>query len=205
MFSRSSYNPRWICGGQRIEARLMPADEVPQLRLGFRAFDTLPDPQPVPGYSLRTFHPGDEDAWIAILNTAGFGEWNRARIDRMLSGDRAPLPYEGIFFATKVADSPGRDGVPVGVANCFFYRHDDPPAAELGWVAVMPEHRGHHLARMICAAALRFIHDRGYTYAYLKTEPHRIPAIKTYLALGFEPEMMDPSHDQWWAEFKASL
>ena len=168
---------------------------VPQLRLGFTRFDAIP-PFPAPdGYGLRTFRPGDEDAWIAILNTAGFGEWDRARIDRMLSGDRAPLPYEGIFFAT-------HGDALVGALCTFFYRYDTPPAAEIGWVAVLPEHRGHRLARMICAAALNFIRDRRYTYAFLKTEPHRTAAIKTYLALGFEPEIIHPAHEQWWRDFQ---
>jgi mycothiol synthase len=173
-------------------------ETLAQLRLGFRAFDSLTEPELVAGYELRTFRPGDEDAWVALLQTGGFGEWDRARLDRMLSGDRAPMPFEGIFFATK-------DDVPVGVANCFFYAQDDPAAAELGWVVVAPEHRGHGLARMICATALCFIREQGYWYAFLKTEDYRVAAIKTYLSLGFEPEMIDPAHPAWWAEFCASL
>jgi ribosomal protein S18 acetylase RimI-like enzyme len=170
-------------------------EELPQLRLGFNRFEGLSPPEPVDGYGLRTFRPGDENAWVAILNTAGFGEWDLARIHRMLSGDRSPLPYEGIFFATH------RDDL-VGVASCFFYRYETPPAAEIGWVAVLPEHHGRRLAQMICAAALNFIRDRRYTYAFLKTEPHRTAAIKTYLALGFEPEMVHPAHEQWWQDFR---
>ena len=180
----------------------MPEDSVPQLRLGFSRFDDLAPPESVDGYGLRTFRPGDEDAWVAILNTAGFGDWDRARIDRMLSGDRAPLPYEGIFFATH-RDATHGDAL-VGALCTFFYRSETPPAAEIGWVAVLPEHRGHRLARMICAAALTFIRDRHYTYAFLKTEPYRTAAIKTYLALGFEPEYVHPSHEQWWRDFRLS-
>lgn len=173
----------------------MPSESIPQLRLGFRAFDDVPEGALADGYGLRTFRPGDEDAWIAILSSAGFGAWDRTRLDRMLSGDRAPMPYEGIIFATK-------DDRPVGVACTFFYHDVDPPSAEIGWVAVLPEHRGHRLARAICAAALRFIRDCGYTYAYLQTEHERAAAIKTYLGLGFEPEIVDPAQVEWWANFR---
>ena len=176
----------------------MPTEQVPQLRLGFTRFDDVPEPTLPDGYGLRTFRPGDEDAWIAILNTADFGVWDRARLGRMLSGDRAPMPYEGIFFATK-------DDRPVGVACTFFYRDVDPSAAEIGWVAVLPEHQGQRLARTICAAALCFIQDRAYKYAFLKTEHYRTAAIKTYLALGFQPEIVDPAQVAWWAEFLRSL
>ena len=163
--------------------------------MGFRAFDSLGASESAAGYGLRTFRPGDEDAWIELLCSGDFGVWDRARLDRMLGGDRAPMPFEGIFFATQ-------DDRPVGVANCFFYAYDDPPEAEIGWVVVAPEHRGHGLARMIVTGALCFIRDRRYRYAFLKTEDYRIAAIRLYLRLAFEPEMVDPAHPAWWAAFE---
>lgn len=170
---------------------------MPQLRMGFRAFGAIPASPAAAGYTLRSFRPGDEDAWIAILQTADFGEWDRARLDRMISGDRAPMPYEGIVFATK-------GDVPVGCACTFFYRSDEPPVAEIGWVAVLPEHRGQRLAGAIVAECLRFVHAQRIEYAYLKTEDYRIAAIKTYLALGFEPEIVHESHEAWWRDFRAA-
>jgi mycothiol synthase len=152
----------------------------------------LPD-----GYGLRTFRPGDEDAWIAVLNTAAFGAWDHERLARMLSGDRAPMPYEGIWFAT-------RNDVPVGALCTFFYRDESPPASEIGWVAVTPEHRGRGLAGAMCTAALAFIHGEGLDYAFLKTEDYRVAAIKLYLRLGFKPEMVALEHPAWWEKFLAS-
>lgn len=172
----------------------VPEPSLPQLRLGFTRFDDLAPPTLPAGYGLRTFRPGDEDAWIAVLNTAAFGEWDCARLDRMLSGDRGPMPYEGIWFAT-------HEDVPVGSLCTFFYRGETPPAAEIGWVAVMPEHRSRGLAGAMCMAALAFVHDKGFTYAFLKTEDYRVAAIKLYLRLGFEPEMVAPEHPAWWREF----
>ena len=56
----------------------------------------------------------------------------------------------------------------------------------------------------ICVAALRFVRDRGIPYAFLNTEDFRVPAVRLYLDLGFEPEMVDPAHPAWWAAFRAT-
>jgi mycothiol synthase len=171
-----------------------PLASVPQLRMGYRGLATLQAPRLPPGYDLRTFQPGDEEAWIALLNTGDFGEWDRVRLDRMLAGERASIPHDGIFFAT-------HQGQSVGAACTFLY----PDAAELGWVVVHPDHRGYGLSLQLCRAVLAFSQARGYDYVYLKTEDFRLAAIKTYLRVGFEPEMVDPAHPAWWAAARHAL
>lgn len=171
---------------------------VPQLRMGFRRFDELLPPRAVSGYSLRTYRPGDEEAWVAILQTGDFGTWDRARLDGMLGGNRGMMPQDGIFFATY-------EDRPVGTACTFVQPGEQGDVAEVGWVAVHPAHRGHGLGEQVCRAVLGFIRKLGHDYAYLKTEDFRVPAIKMYLRLGFEPEMVDPSHPAWWAALRRSL
>lgn len=168
---------------------------LPQLRMGFTRFNTLAPPQPISGYGLRTFRPGDEDAWLGLLSSGDFGPWDRARLDWMLAGGRAPMPLAGIFFAT-LHDRP------VTAACTYLYPNELAPAGELGWVVTHPQHRGHGLATQVCRAVLCYIRDLSYTYAFLKTENFRRPAIKMYLGLGFEPELVDPSHAQWWSAFQ---
>ncbi len=165
--------------------------------MGLRRFDALPDPRPVPRYALRTLRPGDEDGWIALLSTGGWDLWDRPRLDAMLAGGRAKLPREGVIFAT-------HDERIVGAA-CVFLPGDGLDAAELGWVVVDPAHRGRGLARLICTAALRFVRDIGVTYAFLNTEDFRLPAVRLYLDLGFEPEMVDAAHPAWWAGLRGQL
>lgn len=172
--------------------------EWAQLRMGFTRFGALPAPRPASGYGLRTYRPGDEDAWIAILSTGDFGVWDRARLDGMLAGERAPLPREGIVFAT-------REGRPVGTACVFLHPGAGGDVAELGWVAVHPAHRGRGLGLAVCRAALGFARGAGHGYAYLLTEDFRLPAIGMYLRLGFEPEMADASHPARWAALGQAL
>ncbi len=166
---------------------------VPQLRMGFTRFDALTAPQPVSGYGLRTFRPSDEAAWLDVLSTVEDWGWNndRIKLDRMIEGERAHLPHEGIWFATK-------DDVPVAAACGFCY----PDAGELGWVVTHPDHQSHGLAVQICRATLLLLRQRGYRYAYLTTEDHRAKAIRMYLKLGFEPEMVDACHPAWWETFR---
>jgi mycothiol synthase len=166
--------------------------------MGFRHFARLPAPEPAPGYGVRTFRPGDEDAWVAILQAGELGIWDRPRLAEMMRGERAALPEPGIFFMTW-------EDRPVGTACTLLHPRDGGTVAELGWVAVAPEHRGHGLGLQVCRAVLGFIGGVGYDYAYLLTDDFRLPAIKTYLRLGFEPEITDPSHPGRWAAVRQAL
>jgi mycothiol synthase len=125
------------------------------------------------------------------LSTGEFGTWDRARLDGMLAGDRAPMPLDGIFFATQ-------GDRPVGAACAFLHEGERGDVAELGWVVVHPSHRGLGLGLQVCRAVLCFVPDVGHRCIYLLTEDFRLPAIRIYLRLGFEPEMADPSRPAWW-------
>ena len=164
-----------------------PTSDLPQLRMGFTRFETLEPPVAPPGYALRTYRPGDEEAWLEILKHGQFGEWDRARLNHMIAGGRAPMPLEGVFFLT-------RDDRPVGTACTFLFHDERGEFSELGWVAVHPDFRGQGLARCVCLAVLWFARNLGHSYTFLKTETYRPAAIKTYLRLGFEPETTDPRH-----------
>lgn len=183
--------------------RRLPAgpkrQSVSQLRMGFTRFEGLPAPQPPPGYRLRGFCPGDEPEWIELLSSGDFGVWHPARLARMLDGGRAPLPLDGIFFATA-------DDKPVATACTFLWPVEGGgEIAELGWVAVHPAQRRHGLGALVCRAVLDYVKDLGYRYIFLLTEDYRLPAIRMYLQLGFEPEITHPSHVAWWQNLKQTL
>jgi mycothiol synthase len=166
--------------------------------MSFTRFDDLEPPRPPPGYSLRAFQPGDEDAWIALLATGDFGRWDLRRLDWMLDGGRAPIPPGGILFATHADQL-------VGTVCTFLRPEKQGVTPEIGWVVVHPEHRGHGLATQLCRAALGLIRDLGHDYAYLVTEDFRLTAIAMYLRLGFEPEMVDASHPGRWEVLRRTL
>ena len=179
-----------------------PAPQLSQLRMEIRGLaDLAPDdggPTLPASYGLRTFRPGDEDAWLALLQTGEFGVWDRVRLDLMIRHPHVKVPRVGIFFATV-------DDRPVGTASTYLHPVDDRIDPELGWVVVGPEHRGHGLGLVVCRAVLEYVGRLGYDHAYLLTDDFRLPAIKTYLRLGFEPALVDPSHPARWAAIHRQL
>jgi predicted dehydrogenase/GNAT superfamily N-acetyltransferase len=147
------------------------------------------------GYELRTYRDEDKANYIALLKKAGFDGWDHDRLQGLL---RKTLP-EGLFLiehvssgelvATSVATHNPIDGMPYG--------------GELGWVAGAPEHAGKGLGYAVCAAVIRRFLQAGYRNIYLYTDDFRLPALKTYLKLGFRPWMYcDGMEQRWNAIFK---
>ena len=80
------------------------------------------------------------------------------------------------------------------LATCFASRRAEFSLAWglLDYVCVRPNHRGKKLGFMVCASVLRYFRERSYRAVTLTTLPitsdnHQLPAIKTYLELGFLP------------------
>ena len=179
-----------------------PTAQQPQLRMeiaGLAAFLGEPAASALPaGYGARTFRPGDEAAWVALLQTGEFSRWDRERLDLMLANERVQTPPAGAWFVT-------RDDALVGAACAQLHLDPDGVEPELGWVVVAPEHRGHGLGLVVCKAVLGSIGRLGYDRAYLRTDDFRLPAIQTYLTLGFAPAHVHESHPARWAAIRHQL
>lgn len=168
--------------------------ELSQLWMRLTLRDAPPAARLPPGYGLRTFEQGDEDDWIALLNT-GFSPWTRLRLDRILTRPTPYLPRSGIFFITMQDALAG--------SACMFL-HDD-NVGELGWVVVHPDHQGLALGTQACLAALDYAYQQRLTSVFLRTEDARRPAIRVYLTLGFEPEIRDETQPARWETLQREL
>ena len=132
------------------------------------------------GYSLRTYREGDAPAYVRLMNRAAFESWSGATARET---SKRCLP-KGIFFA--VHDDTGL----LAATTCAVHNPDPPlhpSGGELGWAAADPDHRGKGLGYVTSAAVTRRFLDAGYTRIYLRTDDHRLAAIKTYLKLGYVP------------------
>lgn len=142
------------------------------------------------GYALRTGRREDAAAVVAVLVAAGFAEWNLETFAQWL--DRT-LP-DGLWLVEHVATRQ--------VVCCTWAVHAPKPlypfGGELGWVGCRPEHTGHGLARVTCAAVVRRFRQAGYRCLYLQTDDHRLPAIKTYLKLGWIPNLVEADMPGRW-------
>jgi len=65
-------------------------------------------------------------------------------------------------------------------------------------VGVLPGHQGKHLGAKVSLAALRRFVEEGRIDAVLQTDDFRLPAIRTYLRLGFEPLPIHENQRQRW-------
>src|SRR5579884_1280645 len=109
---------------------------VPELRFGFRRFETLEPCPPPPGYAMRSFRPGDEDDWLGLLQSDPDWQWDRARLGRLLAGEQGPIPEDGVIFATY-------DDKPVSTACITLQQEHGATVPSFGWVVTHPEHRRH--------------------------------------------------------------
>ena len=171
--------------------------KLPQLKMQFRAYTGLAPVRLPPGYSLATLAQRDAAEWIAVLNATGeLGSWDDRRAHTALTGERpvqAGATYLILCAERAVATA------------CTIAPTAATPRSELGWVAVAPAHRGRGLGLQVCSAVLWYARRVHWPATTLNTDDWRLPAIKTYLRLGFEPEHTHDSHGARWREIHRRL
>ncbi len=159
----------------------------PQLLMVHSDLDNLPEldlPEP---YKIRSEKPGDDKAWEKII-TESFKQ--KFSYDTM-TNDKAYKP-ERIFFVTDVNDEP--------VATAASWVTDDypPDCAVLHMVGVLPEHTGHRLGYYVSLSAMKHAREEGFSRMALRTDDWRIPAVKTYLRLGYMPVVIHENQIERW-------
>lgn len=158
-----------------------------QMYLPVEGVVTLPRWEPPDGYIVRTYQPGDEDGWLHLMELAGFNGWDREKFDSFLT---APERREGsrvIVCDAKIVS-----------ATFASQRRIEPSVGALDYVIGHPEHRGKQLGCSVCAAVIRYLVSRAYERIVLSTDDWRLPALKTYLKLGFLPNLCrEDMPDRW--------
>lgn len=169
------------------------SDKQPQLLMRRPRLDKLPPlEEPPAGYALR--EAGGADAkdveGLARVLTLAFPEdpWDADRVRRELTD--APD-----VEATFVID---HAGLLVATASSRYVPDRFPASGYVHWVGADPGHKGRRLGRVVTLRALHFMREKGRADAVLETDDFRLPAIRTYLDLGFLPEDAHPGDlDRW--------
>ena len=165
---------------------------VPQLILWYGR-EAAPDLPEMAGYRLRTYRPGDEEGWLALLQANGeLGRWDRQRLESVLKEARVQLFVEC-------------SGQLVACTGCNDRTRELRPCWEIGWVAVHPAFQGRGLSKFIVGAAVAQAKSLGPRPIYLLTDDFRLPALRCYLKLGFAPNSSHPSYPRRWADIFARL
>jgi len=147
--------------------------------------DGLPDLVIPDGYTLRTYKDGDEAAWDAIVGPmSSKGFINEIKNHRFFSPERVKLIC--------------RDDVPVATATAWEDEGGDLTTAVVHMVGTDTAYRGQGLGFAVTNAVLHHMQRQGKASVYLSTDDFRVPAIKIYLKLGFEPDLTKPGHTERW-------
>jgi mycothiol synthase len=152
----------------------------PNIRMRRPHLTNLPVVPALPnGYDLGPFTQQDNVSALAALLTTAFNDpWDEPRTKTELS--EAP-DVHAVYIVTYRNDI-------VATASSQLRKKHTTTSGYVHWVGTHPDHRGKGLAYALVARVLQDFVARGYVGAYLETQQFRIPAIKTYLKLGFTPE-----------------
>jgi len=159
--------------------------------------EDLPEIRLPPGYGIRTYRPGDEAAWSYIISKTIGGGSDPERCRREII-EKPQFSPDRLFFLTW-------KGKPVGSACAWQQKPEEKEAGYVHMVGVLEEHRGKGLGYMLVLKTLYWFREHGFKYATLHTDDFRIPAIKTYLKLGFLPVFTDETHPARWRTIEGKL
>lgn len=150
---------------------------------------TLPSPSLPEGYQFTTHRDSFTPQWTRMMTCITGEEWSRENFQEWMLGDPGIVP-ESIFYLLSPEGTPVGSATGVDKGNGLGYLH---------MVALDPSVRGKGLALQLCAQPMRWLAtQRDCKCVTLTTDDERIPAIKTYLSLGFLPVLTDESMEDRW-------
>lgn len=132
-------------------------------------------------YDLRPYQEGDRRLLASLFAEEGWNvddaEW-REYLDRVLPN--------GLFILWHTASSQ-LVGTAGAIHNPRGGRYYFPFGGALGYLVVHPEHRGCGLGKVLSALVVQRLLAAEYRNIWVGVQGFRLPAIKTYLKLGFVP------------------
>ena len=162
-----------------------------QLRMVRPNLEDLPELVIPEGYGLRSYIKGDEIHWANIITDSFGGSKRTAEDTRREIIERDVFVPDGLFFTTY-------EDIPVGTACAWRQSVDETEVGYVHMVGVESKHTGYKLGKWVSLAVLYYFRDNGFVCSMLDTDDFRIPAIKTYLNLGFIPLYVeDTQHSRW--------
>jgi mycothiol synthase len=156
----------------------------------------LRDLPPIAGAPPMARLGPDDDGALARLMAAAFDDptWDTAKVrEALLEAPDVDTTF-GVY----------EDGALAATASA---RHlaDQPQTGYVHWVGTDPAFAGRRLGWWASLAVLHRFVELGKTDAVLHTDDFRLPAVKTYLNLGFLPEIVDPEQPERWRKVCAAL
>jgi mycothiol synthase len=170
---------------------------TPQLRMLRPSLSDLPALALPEGFALRSYRAGDAAHWDRILLASFGGEPGRFSFDRMMRRDPAFRPERVLFVVA--------EGLPVATASAWRVAGLMADTGVVHYVGVVPEYQGHRLGYWVTLATLHRMVAEGLRAVTLTTDDFRLPAVKTYLRMGFEPVLVHENQRERWRQVLREL
>ncbi len=167
-----------------------------QLKMERRDLDSLPLIPIADGYVIRTFEAGDEAGLGRVYSASALGTETVEQVRSRLHGHPCFQP-ERVFVAVT-------GELIVGTASAWQSARD-PGVGYLHMLGVLPDYRGQHLGAALTVATLDYARREGFSAQRLLTDDWRLPAIRLYLALGYDPIVTDCTHPRRWRKVARNL
>ncbi|MCD9020334.1 GNAT family N-acetyltransferase [Cohnella silvisoli] len=168
--------------------------KLPQLTMRRAALSDLPALELPLGFQLRHFEQGDEEKWESIVEKS-FG-WNR-NFQRKIASHTYFKPERVLFICDH--------GTPVATACAWQQPEWEEDCGYLHMVGVDPAYSGKGLGHSVSLAALLRMREDGKRRAVLETDDFRIPAIRIYLKLQFQPAYEGADLQERWKQIYRKL
>jgi mycothiol synthase len=162
----------------------------PQLRMSLNSSDPLQEISVPDSFELRQANSEDASSLTELLNEAYPNAWTTERtLSALLENSSVPVVFILI------------SGEEVVATASYLQMYDRFPRN--GWVhyvGASPRFSGLGLGKIVTQAVVKAALVHGDEKVSLNTDDWRLPAIATYLSLGFRPEPWHESHESRWAD-----
>ena len=153
---------------------------MPQLKMTFNALETaLPELTVAEGFVIRPLADSELAAYNELRASVGFPAWTPEYLEKF----RNKVLKDALFVVEEKAT--GRL-----CASAAAEKTDMPERPELGvlgWVMTHPDYNGKRLGRSVSIAVMHRLYQEGYRAYSLLTDDFRVPAVSTYIKLGWQP------------------
>lgn len=170
------------------------SEKLPQLVMIYPDLSVLPELRLPDGYTARSLRAGEEAKWEGIVSEAFRHPF---RFDKLSA---VPIySPERVLFVCDADDNPA------ATATAWHSSRWGDECGYLHMVGVLAAHGGRGLGAQVSLAALYAMKREGRTKAVLHTDDFRVPAVRTYLKLGFIPYFDHESHPARWKAIAEQL
>ena len=164
---------------------------MPQLKMIFNAVETvLPELTIAEGFVIRPLDDSELAAYNVLRESVGFPAWEADYLAKF----RNKVLKDALFVVEEKAT--GRLCAAAAAEKTDM--PERPELGVLGWVMTHPDYNGKRLGRSVSVAVMHRLYQEGYRAYSLLTDDFRVPAVSTYLKLGWRPWLyLDDMEGRW--------